>query len=163
MENKEITPDEKLDAATKATAVILEYMGTQKDVNDKITKGVRLLNWLMVVGLIMSLGFIGVQIYNYYFPPASQVTLEHIQKQSADLADQQSLLLTAKEVFLEEKKAFIKEKEIFVKEKADFSIDQDKRRRDLVAIQNNILKQDTANRRVVNAETINTKNLNIKK
>ncbi len=93
---KDSTTEEKVDATLKATEVMIEYMGTTRECQLKIDKGLTFLRWMMTTGLIMVILFIGSEIYRTIFPPSTEVDRRWINQQQRSIAEQQESITLQK-------------------------------------------------------------------
>jgi len=144
--NKDITPDQQADATHKATDVMLEYMGTAKQFQQKIDKGLTYLRWMMSIGLLLVFLFIGAQIVRMLNPSSTQVDRNWIVQQQKSIDGQQeNLNIRRKQINLDADKnkadALINltAQESLAKERVDITIS----RNQLLIIQQGSIRRDS--------------------
>lgn len=138
---KEITPEEKLAAILLLREDVTNYTNAQTAFNLKLDKAITFLKRLLMVGLLLSVSFIGVCAYLFFKPaPASEITLKYINEEKQYLENREKLFVMQKEDFVKDKQFFQKEKELFVQLKARQDSDMDRRRQDIIKMLDRIEK-----------------------
>lgn len=178
-----ITPREQLDAAYKATSIMVEYMGSAREAQRKQDKSLRNQNWMMIMLLFTSLSYIGTQIYHFYNPTSTEIDRRWIQQQQATIETQRRALysresrdsaITAKNTA--DALINLKAQEALAVDRAAIAIDRASTAvstLQLKHMQDNSIKRDslfnqkkTVTANTVNANTVNTVNgkiVNVKK
>jgi len=92
-----INEEDKIEAVDSATKVMLEYMGTAKEFQLKIDKGLKYLKGMLASLLVILVMYIGSEIYRTLNPPASQIDMQWIVQQQRSIAEQRESLTIQKQ------------------------------------------------------------------
>lgn len=172
LKEKTITPDEKLEVATRATSIMIEYMGSQKSFQKKQ-------NWMLGTLLLLFVTYAGTQLWYATHPPPTEVERKLLTEKEKGI-ELQYVYLNHKEKSIGERELALDEREkrdsaIAIKNTADALINLNAQkalavdRADIAAartsinnIQHNAIRRDSLfnQKRVLNVKTVNANSVN---
>lgn len=141
-----VTHEEKKETLSAASEAIIAYMGGQKEQNSIIAKGINYLKWMLAILLCLFATFLISIFWNRY-------TDDSFRGREKQLTNREKL--------------FTERIRILATKDSLAALDLKQRRDDIIKQQTILFKRDSilklTQAQTINTNTVNTKNLNIKK